>query len=266
MEIIGYPAAFLIGLVLGLIGGGGSLLAIPILVYLFSFQVADATAYSLVIVGATSIFGACQRFTISCVDLRTAFIFGLPSVLAVFITRKWLVPNLPDSIILFESLLVSKRLFLLSLFSVLTIGASYVMITKNIRPIISFGKRKTFHLFIAGCMIGVVTGIVGIGGGFLIIPAMIYLANLPFNKAVGTSLIIIAIKSLFGFAADASHFAFDWQFLVIIIVIAIAGIFVGNRLSVNFPQEKLKTSFGWLTLVLALFILARESTYLFNTI
>jgi len=263
MEIIGYPAAFLIGLVLGLIGGGGSLLAMPILVYLFSFQVTEATAYSLVIVGATSIFGACQRFTVSCIDLRTAFTFGLPSVLVVFVIRKWLMPYLPETILTFDSLFISRRLFLLSMFSFLTMGAAYVMITKKIRPLISFGKMKSFYLIIIGIVIGVVTGIVGIGGGFLIIPALLYLANLPFSKAVGTSLLIIAIKSAFGFAADTSHYDFDWLFLFIIILIAISGIFVGNRWSVKVPQDKLKTSFGWFTLAMATIILVNESLQLF---
>jgi len=258
MEILGYIGLFLIGLILGLLGGGGSILSIPILVYLFSLQIVDATAYSLIIVGVTSLFGAFQRFRNSMVDIKAGLLFGIPSVLMMFITRKWLIPSIPDTIIQINSMVISKRLFILSLFSVLIIGAAYVMITKNIRPLIDFGDKKKTHLIIQGTLIGVVTGIVGIGGGFLILPALIFLANLPFNKAVGTSLFIIAIKSLTGFIADATIYSFNWGFLSIIIGIAIIGIFTGNLCSGYCSHEKLKKTFGWFVLVIGVSILAKE--------
>lgn len=263
MEILGYIASFCIGLILGLIGGGGSLLAIPILVYLFSIQIVEATAYSLVIVGFSSLIGAFQRFKSSLVDIRTGLIFGIPSIVTIFITRKWLIPSIPETIIHIDSFVISKRLFILALFSILIIGSSYVMITKNIRPLIDFGKRKTMHLIVQGALIGVLTGIVGIGGGFMILPALIFLAKLPFNSAVGTTLFIIAIKSLTGFMADISNYTFNWAFLSTIITIAVLGIMAGNLFSKFCAQEKLKKSFGWFTLVMGISILVKESIILF---
>lgn len=265
MEIFGFAAAFCIGLILGLIGGGGSLLAIPILIYLFSFQVVEATAYSLVIVGFTSLFGVYQRLKSASIDLRTGIVFGIPSLISMFLTRKWLIPSIPDILIEIDGFVVSKRLFILALFSILIMGSSYIMITKNIRPLVRFGNRKTVHLMLQGSLIGIVTGIVGIGGGFLILPALIFLAKLPFHKAVGTSLMIIAIKSITGFIADATIYSFNWGFLGIILTIAVAGIFTGNVFSRYISQEKLKKTFGWFTLIIALTILMKESMYLFNT-
>jgi hypothetical protein len=259
MEILGYLASFCIGLILGLIGGGGSLLAIPVLVYLFSVQVVEATTYSLIIVGITSMFGTFQRFRNSLVDIQTGLTFGVPSIVTIFITRKWLIPNIPDTLIQLDSLVISKRLFILALFSILVIGASYVMITKNIRPLIRFGDRKTIHLMTQGAVIGVLTGLVGIGGGFLILPALIFLAKLPFDIAVGTSLFIIAIKSLTGFVADVTTYSVNWSFLFIVLLIAIAGIITGNLYSGRCSHEKLKKSFGWFTLVIGISILVKES-------
>ena len=264
MEILGYLATFCIGLVLGLIGGGGSLLAIPILVYLFSFQVVEATSYSLVIVGITSLFGACQRFSNECVDVRAGITFGIPSIITIFLTRKFLVPSIPDTLITIDSLIISKRLFILGIFAILIIGSSYVMITKNIRPLIKIDRLRTIHLMLQGALIGVLTGIVGIGGGFLIIPALVFLAKLPFSKAVGTTLLIIAMKSIVGFAADSTTYNLNWGFIGIIIVIAVAGIITGNLYSKDLPHEKLKKSFGWFTLVLALTIIVKESIVLLN--
>lgn len=262
MEILGYLAAFCIGLVLGLIGGGGSILAIPVLVYLFSFQVVEATAYSLIIVGTTSFFGAVQRYRNNLVDIRTGLTFGIPSIITIFTTRKWIIPSIPDTLIHINSFTISKRLFILSIFSVLIIGSSYVMITKNIRPLIDFGKRKTLHLIIQGALIGALTGIVGIGGGFLILPALIFLANLPFDKAVGTTLFIIAIKSIIGFTADVSNYSVNWAFLLVFLLIAISGILVGDLCSNYCSHEKLKKSFGWFTLAIGVTILVKESIIL----
>jgi len=264
MEIIGYLASFCIGLILGIMGGGGSILAIPILVYFFSIQIVEATGYSLIVVGMTSLIGAFHRFRSDLVDLRIGLLFGIPSIITIFITRKWLIPAIPDVLIQVDNMVISKRLFILTLFSVLIIGSSYVMITNKMRPLINFSDKTTMHLVIQGSLIGVVTGIVGIGGGFLILPALIYLANLPFNKAVGTTLFIIAIKSLIGFSADASNYSINWTFISVILGIAILGIFVGNSYSKHVSQEKLKKSFGWFTLIIGVSILFKESILFFN--
>lgn len=262
MEILGYLSAFCIGLILGLIGGGGSILAIPVLVYLFSFQVVEATGYSLIIVGFTSLFGAFQRYRNNLVDIQKGLLFGIPSIISIFLTRKWLIPTIPDTLIYVNTFAISKRLFILSLFSILIIGSSYVMITKNIKPLINFGQRKTVHMIILGALIGTLTGIVGIGGGFLILPALIFLAKLPFDKAVGTTLFIIAIKSIIGFIADLSNYSVNWAFLSVFLLIAISGILVGDLCSNYCSHKKLKKSFGWFTLVIGVTILVKESIIL----
>ncbi len=262
MEFIGYLAAFGIGLVLGLIGGGGSLLAIPVLVYLFSIQVVEATSYSLIIVGISSLVGAVQRFRKSLVDVKTGLTFGIPSIITIFATRKWLIPSIPEVLIHVNNVVVSKRIFILTLFSVLIIGSSYMMITKNIKPLFELGNKKTLFLILQGALVGMLTGIVGIGGGFMILPALIFLANLPFDKAVGTTLFIIAIKSIVGFLADMATYTINWAFLSVIIVIAIVGIFTGTLCSNYCSQEKLKKSFGWFTLVVGVTMLVRESVIL----
>ncbi len=201
-ETFGYVASFGVGLVLGLIGGGGSLLCIPILVYLFFVEIVEATAYSLFIGGGTSLVRAIQRSKDTMLDFRTALIFGLPSILTKFCVRKWGIPLIPEVLFEIGSLIITKRLFMLGVFSLLVILAAATMLWKNLpldRQV--FGKSD-LHLGLYGAIIGIITGISGLGGGFIIMPTLVFIAGIKFKKAVGTTLLIIAMSSLIGFTGD----------------------------------------------------------------
>lgn len=258
MEILGYFASVLIGFVLGLLGGGGSILSIPILVYLFGIDPVRASAYSLFIVGVTSFAGTIPKYREHLVNLRTGILFGLPSIASIFVTRKWLVPAIPDVVFQTEGFTLSKRILILGLFSVLMVLAAIPMIRGRDNITSQNHKFRTFLVIVEGILIGFLTGLVGAGGGFLIIPALVFLTGLPFKTAVGTSLFIIAINSLIGFIGDLLNYQMDWPFLLSISALAIAGILVGNRINRKVPARKLKRAFGWMILVMGCFILFAE--------
>ncbi len=258
MELVGYLASVFIGLVLGLLGGGGSILSIPILVYLFHIDPVRASAYSLFIVGTTSLVGAIPKHRLHLVHFRTGFLFGLPSIASIFITRKWVVPAIPDIVFHSPDITISKRLLLLGVFAVLMVLAAIPMIRAK-KDITSNSKRfRTFLVIVEGSLIGFLTGLVGAGGGFLIIPALVFLTGLPFKTAVGTSLFIIGINSLLGFAGDLINYSMDWAFLLTITALAILGILIGNRFSRSIPAIQLRKAFGWMTLLMGFYMLYRE--------
>ncbi|HEX8060856.1 MAG TPA: sulfite exporter TauE/SafE family protein [Cyclobacteriaceae bacterium] len=257
-EIFGYFCAVIVGLVLGLLGGGGSILSIPILVYLFNIPPDIAGAYSLFIVGVTSFAGAIPKYKQHLVHLKTGIVFGLPSIISIFITRSFIVPSIPDEIVDIGGFLLTKRMLLLGVFAVLMVLASVPMI-RGKRDIASNNKRfRTILVILEGLLIGFLTGLVGAGGGFLIIPALVFLTGLQFKTAVGTSLFIISINSLAGFLGDAMHHTMNWPLLLSLTVLAILGILIGNNLSKKISGMRLRIAFGWLTLVTGIYILVRE--------
>lgn len=263
MAIVGYFASALIGVSLGLIGGGGSILTVPVLVYLFGVDPVLATAYSLFIVGSTSLVGTFPKYREHLVNLKTAVIFGIPSILTVYATRAYIVPLIPNPVITIGSFVVTKAMLLMGLFAVLMVFASISMIRdkKGAAPAADDTEPQKFNypmILLEGAVVGLLTGLVGAGGGFLIIPALVLFSKLPMKQAVGTSLLIIAAKSLFGFMGDLSQYHLDWVLLATVTSLAIAGIFVGNRLSRNIDGNKLKKAFGWFVLVMGIYILFKE--------
>ena len=258
MEWLGYILSVIIGVILGLIGGGGSILAIPILVYLFHIEPVMASAYSLFIVGMTSLIGAIPKYRDHLVNLRTGLVFGIPSIISIFITRKWIVPAIPDTIAMIGEFNFSKRLLLLVLFALLMITAAVTMIRGGTRFTHDDHRNRTYILIAEGTLIGFLTGLVGAGGGFLIIPALVLLTGLPFKTAVGTSLFIIAANSLVGFIGDVLNYPIEWRFLLEITVLAVAGIFVGNLANDYVSPVKLRRIFGWFVLATGIAIIVRE--------
>jgi uncharacterized protein len=262
MDTAGYLASIFIGVALGLIGGGGSILTVPVLVYLFSVDAVLATAYSLFIVGATSVIGSFSYFKKGLVHIKTAVVFGIPSIISVFATRAWIVPAIPQHIFSIGSFTVTKSVLLMLLFAVLMIFASYSMIKKDQLAADDTPQKQRFNyplILIEGTVVGILTGLVGAGGGFLIIPALVVLSKLPMKEAVGTSLVIIAAKSLIGFLGESGETVIDWLFLLKVSAFAIIGIFIGMALSKRVDGSKLKPAFGWFVLVMGGYIILKET-------
>lgn len=261
MEIFGYFASIIIGISLGLIGGGGSILTVPVLVYLFGVEPVLATAYSLFIVGSTSLVGAAPKYRQGLVNLKTALIFGAPAIIAVYATRKFIVPAIPQEIFTIAGFTVTKSVLMMLLFAVLMVFASYSMIKGKKQDENGEQGEQKFNyplILVEGTVVGILTGLVGAGGGFLIIPALVLFSKLPMKQAVGTSLLIIAAKSLIGFLGDIGQQVIDWKLLMIVTALAIGGIFIGNALSKKIPGDKLKKWFGWFVLVMGMYILVKE--------
>lgn len=264
LEIFGFSASILIGVSLGLIGGGGSILTLPVLVYLLHLNPVVSTAYSLFIVGSTSLVGSVNYMRKDLVNYRAAVVFAIPSFVAVFLTRKYLVPAIPESLFYVGNFEVSKNIAIMVFFALIMLAASYSMITDKKKAEVDNNEELKFNyplIALEGSVVGVLTGIVGAGGGFLIIPALVLLARLPMKMAVGTSLLIIAAKSLIGFIGDMSNMEVDWPFLFGFTAFSIVGIFVGTYLSKFIPGEKLKKSFGWFVLVMGFYIITKELVF-----
>jgi uncharacterized membrane protein YfcA len=264
LELFGYFASLLIGLSLGLIGGGGSILTVPVLVYLFGVDPVLATAYSLFVVGTSSLVGAWPKYKQGLVNVKTGIIFGIPSIISVYATRKFLVPMIPNEIFTLGSFVVTKAILMMVLFAALMVAASISMIRgtcencdkdENELSQISYNYPM---ILLEGLVVGMLTGLVGAGGGFLIIPALVMLTKLPMKQAIGTSLLIIAAKSLIGFTGDLGHQTIDWNLLLIVTGLAIIGIFIGDKVSKKINSAQLKVGFGWFVLIMGLYILIQQ--------
>ncbi len=260
MELAGYFAALLIGISLGLIGGGGSILTIPVLVYLFHIPPTLATGYSLCIVGFSSLAGAYKYYRRGHIHFKAAFYFGIASIITVITIRKWLIPVIPDHLFTISGFAVSRALATMVLFAVVMVVASLNMIRKapDELPFDDTAPFRFGKALIRGIEVGILTGLLGAGGGFLIIPVLIFSFRLTMKDAIGTSLLIIAMNTLFGFAGDLFHHRFNWALLVPITLIAVTGTFIGRRLGQDMAGDKLKKWFGWFILVMGIYILIHE--------
>lgn len=267
MDIIGYIASIFIGISLGLIGGGGSILTVPVLVYLFGISAELSTAYSLFIVGATALVGGVRNATLGNVNYKTAVVFTIPAFIAVYATRAYLVPAIPTEILTIGEFVLTKDIAIMIFFALVMLAASVSMI-RNKRKDGEEGEEEVeaepqFNvpaIIAEGAVVGVLTGIVGAGGGFLIIPALVLFAKIPMKKAVGTSLLIIAAKSLIGFIGDVQRpdLEIDWTLLLSVTAIAVVGIFIGIYLTKFIDGKKLKKGFGWFVLLMAVYIIAKQ--------
>lgn len=263
MEILGYFIAILIGVSLGLAGSGGSILTVPVLVYLFHIDPLLATTSSLFIVGVTSLVGGIRAYAKGLVDFKAVSEFGIPSIFSIFITRHYILPALPAHFFSVAGIDVSKDMFLMIFFALLMLFASFAMIrnydsNENTEAVKATKKHRVLPLMILGIVIGFITGLLGAGGGFLIIPSLVLFLRITMKRAVGTSLLIIAINSLFGFLFSLKQFEFDWVLLCSFTALAITGIFIGSKLADKIASASLKKGFGWFVLSMGIYIIIKE--------
>jgi uncharacterized protein len=266
MELLGYFASIVIGISLGMIGSGGSILTVPVLVYLMNINPLLATTSSLFIVGTTSLVGGLRAYSKKLVDFKAVTEFGIPSIFSIFVTRHYLLPALPERMFSIGKEVVTRDIFLMVIFAILMILASYSMIrNKNNEGIKTVTEKdrhnKALPLILLGLGVGVVTGLLGAGGGFLIIPSLVLFLRLPMKMAVGTSLLIIAINSLFGFLFSLKQFEYNWTILLVFTVLAIAGLFIGGKLADKIPNASLKKGFGWFILIMGVYIVVKELVF-----
>jgi uncharacterized membrane protein YfcA len=260
MDVAGYFMALIIGVSLGLIGGGGSILAVPVFAYMFYLDEKVATAYSLFVVGFAALIGGLRQHGSKNVDWRTAIVFGIPAIIGVWLIRHYVIPILPDVLFAIDEFEFTRRMGMFGLFAILMVWAAISMLMPKKGKGGTGEVKYNYPLILAeGLVVGAITGFVGAGGGFLIIPALVILANLEIKKAIGTSLIIIALKSILGFfLGDAFTMQIDWQFLFIFTAIAIAGIFLGVFIGKFIEGQKLKKGFGYFIVVMAVFVFIME--------
>ena len=263
MEIVGYIAAVFIGIVLGMMGGGGSILTVPVLVYLLHLDAITATTYSLFIVGVTSLTGGTRAYIKKQVDFKAVSEFGIPSIFSIFITRHFILPAIPEKLFSIGNIDLTRDTMLMVVFAFLMFTAAAFMIfngdDENIeKPVSQERNSKILPLALWGLVIGLITGILGAGGGFLIIPALVLFVKLPMRTAIGTSLVIIAINSIFGFLFSLNQTQLDWKILLLFTGLAIMGIYLGSLSAEKISSKILKKIFGWFVLLMAIYILIKE--------
>jgi len=257
IHLAGYFLCVFIGFSLGLIGGGGSILTIPMLVFFFGVDPVIATTYSLFIVGLTAISGSVDHYRMSNIDYKTVLLFGIPSVIVLFIMRRWLLGLIPTTILQIGAWVLSKSLFIMIIFSMTMLIAGWSMVKKN-KYVHSPERLSYSRLILQGCITGAITGFIGIGGGFIIVPSLVLFAGLPMKRAIGTSLVIITINCLVGILGNIEVVeSLNFIFLTILAALAIIGILIGTW-SIRFiPDKQLKPVFGWVILVLSAVIFVR---------
>jgi uncharacterized membrane protein YfcA len=259
--ILGFVGALLVGITLGLIGSGGSILSLPIFVYLFGLNPIIASAYSLFTVGITSLIGSIKNIKLKLIDFNTSLYFSLSAAISVYITRKYLINLIPEEIITVGNLLITKEKFLMLFFALLIYFAGIAMIKKRVDKSQNQRRKSKYDkvlILIEGAVVGVVTGLVGAGGGFIIIPVLVLFSKLNMKNAIATSLVIISIKSLIGFIGDIENHIIDWEFLIMFSLISILGIYIGQAIGLKIDGRKLKKGFGYFVIVVASCVVLKE--------
>lgn len=241
-----YPSAIIVGVILGLLGSGGSILTVPVLIYVLGQDEKTAIGSSLVIVGIIAVAGSVPYIKDKLVEWRCVLLFGIPGMAGTYVGA-WAAVFVPGIVQLVT-------------FAVVMLGASYLMF----RPIVVSEvkvERQAIKISLDGLIVGILTGFVGVGGGFLIVPALVLLAGLSMQMAVGTSLVIIAAKSASGFIKYIEVFEeldlhFDIELLVVFSIFGILGTFVGRYISKRIHQELLRHGFAVFLFLMGGFILA----------
>lgn len=261
MIIAGFLLAILVGLTLGLVGSGGTILTVPILVYVMGADPVLATTYSLFAIGLTSSIGGITGVVKKEVDLNKVWGFGVPSLIVVLITRLYILPLVPETIVI-SGYPIAQSTLLMLLFSLIMIASAMSMIRTAQRKFEVPSRSHEFPIeiiMLQGALVGLITGAVGAGGGFLIIPALVNFYHLPMRRAVSTSLVIIAINSFFGLAGDLEKFpTFDWMLLGSYTLGAVIGLGLGFYWAEKIPGHRLKAGFGYVIMAVGLYVLFQE--------
>jgi uncharacterized protein len=240
-ELLGIALGFPVGIVLGLLGGGGSILAVPIFLYVFRFAFDPAVAMSLAVVGMSAFVGFLGHWRQKSVNLRVALPFGAVAMAGAFATARF-AQRVPDSI-------------QLALFALFELTASVVMLFDSLRAVkqdaVPGGSPHfTPVLGVEAIAVGALTALIGAGGGFIIVPALVYLAGVPVRQAVGSSLLIITLNSLSGFAGYTGQVPIDWPLVGVFTSVAAVGALLGTRLNRYVSQVRIKQGFALLILIL----------------
>lgn len=261
LHLLGYLGIIISGILLGLLGGGGAIIIVPVMVYLFGIAPVAATGYTFFVIAFTSLVGFYRYYGQNLVSIPTALLFGLPSVITVFISRRIILPALPEEFFQAGNFHFTKDMGIMILFATLMLATSYNLLIGK-RPVAQHEvveDKKHGKLVVRGLLVGLITGFVGGGGGFLIVSALVLLLGMQVKSAVGTSMLIISINSVIGFIGHASlGSAIDWKFISIFTALAIGGIIIGNLISSLFSEGRLRKIFGWFLVVMAAYILMQE--------
>jgi uncharacterized membrane protein YfcA len=253
MTLPGAALALLVGLVLGLLGGGGSVLTVPILIYVLHVPVKSAIAMSLCVVGLVAFIGFVSHLRQGTVAAKVALVFGPFAVIAAFLSAR-IAKHIPAGV-------------QLVLFAIVGLAGSYLMLRGGFkRTGQSEIAKYHFHpdnrtkalLALEGLGVGFLTGIIGVGGGFLIVPALVLVAGLPMRLAIGTSLLVITMNALSGFAGYLGHTEIDWNLVAWFTSIAAVGSVIGTVMSKRVPQQRLRQVFGYLLIAVSLYVLYRR--------
>lgn len=249
----------LMGIIMGLLGGGGSVLSVPIFLYVFKFPAIEATAYSLLVVGLSASFASIRNYRQGHIDFRNGLVFAIPSTLLVMLTRGFILPALPDQL-----LGVSKNDLLIYSFIIFLLFSGAKMFLDKSKPDPNM-KYSLWSVSLKGALVGLATGFVGAGGGFLIVPALSLLLKFPMSKAIGTSLFIISINSILGFFSSVSSLSsFDWRSLVPFFLLSLLGVFLGQNIGKKVDNKGLKKGFAYFILLMALIMLIVQIVKLTN--
>jgi uncharacterized membrane protein YfcA len=261
LDGLGYLLTILMGVSLGLVGGGGSILTVPILVYIFAIPPVLATGYSLFLVGVTSAFGGVFYARKGEIDLKVGAVFTIPSFAGVYFARAVVIPRLPEVFYLGPVAISKSSTIMVVLASLMLIAALGMLRSgkSKVMPVSLSTRARTIAIASEGAVVGLVTGFVGAGGGFLIIPVLVMIVGLEMRKAVGTSLLIIAVKSLLGFLGDVQHQAvLRWDFVIGLTALSLVGLLIGLAIGPRVPEERLKKGFGYFVLLMGIGILVER--------
>lgn len=260
-QILSFVASFLIGITLGIFGGGGTILTLPVLVYLLYFEADIAIHYSMFIVGTTTFVGGINSYIKNYLNLKAAYSFGIPSLIAVYITSKTITPWIKKSSWMIGQYELSGKHLLMFLFAILMIVVALFMIFKKQNDVVVEKNRKKkfyFGIILKAALVGFISGLIGAGGGFIIVPSLIAFYKLKIKEAIGTSLVIIAANSFVGFLGSMNLYPNDWLFLLSFSFISILGIISGLWLSRRIQATKLKIAFGYFVLLMGIYVFIKE--------